>query len=273
VRRSGRRLGPVLEAPLPVREDAVWAPLPAHGERSIAVRGLQCRYPSQHRCALDGVDLDLAAGRRVALVGASGAGKSTVGWVLLGFLRYSGSVTIDGVELADLGGDEARRVVGMVEQEPHIFAGSLAANLRVARPAASDEELHDALARVRLDEWTRTLADGLETGLGERGARVSGGQRQRIALARALLADFPVLILDEPTEHLDPATARPVLDDLLEAARGRSLLLITHALDGVADFDEIVVLEHGRVLERGTHAKLLAARGRYAQLWGEQAPG
>ena len=274
-RRSGRRLGAVFRAPVLLDEGACrHTALPAGGERSIVVRGLRCRYPGRPRLALDGVDLNLPRGGRVALVGASGAGKSTLGWVLLRFLPYSGgSVSIDGAELSEVAGDAVREAIGMVEQDPHIFDGSLAANLRLARPAAGDDELHEVLERVRLGEWASSLPDGIETELGEHGARISGGQRQRIALARALLADFPVLILDEPTEHLDAATARPVLEDLLDAARGRSLLLITHTLEGVVDFDEVVVLDRGRVLERGTHAELLSGGGRYARLWGERAGG
>src|SRR5262249_19244277 len=162
------------------------------------------RYPGQTAYALDGVDLDLPPGARVAVVGPSGAGKTTLGWVLLRFLAYdAGSVMIDGVEVADLCDDEVRSAVGMVEQDPHVFSGTLAANLRLARPEASDDELVAALARVRLDGWLGSLPDGLETHLGEQGERISGGQRQRLGLARALLADFPVLILDEPGEHVE----------------------------------------------------------------------
>jgi thiol reductant ABC exporter CydC subunit len=270
-RQSARRLHAVLRAPFPVLDGPSAATLPAEGARSVSIRGLRCRYPGRQRWALEGVDLDLPPGRRVALVGPSGAGKSTLGWVLLRFLAYSeGSVTIDGVELAGCDGDAVRGVVGMIEQDPHIFDGSLAANLRLARPEAGEEELRDVLARVQLDAWAASLPQGLDSELGEHGARISGGQRQRIALARALLADFPVLILDEPTEHLDARTAAYVLADLLDAASGRSLLLITHTLAGIEDFDEIVVLDGGRIVERGTHAELLSAGGRYAQLRLEQ---
>jgi len=266
VRRSGRRLGAVMDAPIPVHVSGSPAALPAAGTRSIAIRGLRCRYPGRDRWALDGLDLDLAPGHRVALVGASGAGKSTLGWVLTRFLEYEeGSVTLDGVELVEVEGDTVRGQVGMIEQDPHIFAGTLAANLRLARPAASDDELREALSGARLDEWAASLPAGLETDLGEHGARVSGGERQRIALARALLRDFPVLILDEPTEHLDRATGETLLKDLLAALSGRSVLLITHELSGLEDFDEIVVLDRGRVLERGTHAQLRAAGGRFTE--------
>jgi ABC-type multidrug transport system fused ATPase/permease subunit len=134
-----------------------------------------------------------------------------------------------------------------------------------------EPELLEALARVRLLEWVQALPAGLATELGEGGTRMSGGQRQRLGLARALLADFPVLILDEPGEHLDAATARRVLDDALDSAHGRSILLITHRLTDLESFDEIVFLDRGRVVERGSHASLLAAAGRYAAAWREES--
>jgi thiol reductant ABC exporter CydC subunit len=272
VRRSGARLGEVIRAPLPVVEPARSARLAAQGPRSLAVRGLGCRYPDQEGWTLEGVDLDLPAGGRVALVGPSGAGKTTLGWVLLRFLTYdAGSVTIDGVELAELDEAEIRHTIGMVEQDPHVFAGTLAANLRLARPEASDDELLAALERVRLDGWVRSLPEGLETHLGAQGERISGGQRQRLGFARALLADFPILILDEPGEHVEAEAAEAILADLLAAARGRTVLLITHELGGLDSFDEIVALDGGRVLERGKHERLLAAGGLYAGLWQDRA--
>src|SRR5581483_325583 len=156
-------------------------------------------------------------------------------------------------------------------QDPHVFAGTLAATLRLARPEASDEELQAVLGRVRLDGWMRSLPDGLDTHLGAQGERISGGQRQRLGLARALLADFPILILDEPGEHVEAQAAEAILADLLAAAAGRTVLLITHELGGLGAFDEIVVLEGGRVLERGRHEPLLAAGGLYAGLWQDSA--
>jgi ABC-type multidrug transport system fused ATPase/permease subunit len=232
------------------------------------VRALRYSYPGQTRRALDGVDLDLSPGRRVAVVGPSGAGKSTLAGVLLRFLPYAGgSVTLDGVELAELDGDEIRRAIGLVAQDAHVFDNTLEQNLRLARRGATAEELDDALAAARLLDWTRGLPAGLQTEVGERGARMSGGQRQRLAIARALLADFPVLVLDEPGEHLDTQTADAVVADLLTVTEGRTTLLITHRLTGLQDVDEVLVLDHGRALERGTHGELLTLGGRYAELW------
>ncbi len=215
-----------------------------------------------------GIDLDLRPGRRVAVVGPSGAGKSTLAGVLLRFLPYAGgSVTLDGIELDELDGDEVRRAVGLVSQDAHVFDNTLEENLRLARRGATEEELDDALAAARLLDWTRGLPVGLRTEVGERGARMSGGQRQRLAIARALLADFPVLILDEPGEHLDTQTADAIVADLLAVTEGRTTLLITHRLTGLEEVDEVLVLDHGRVLERGTHTELLTLGGRYAELW------
>ena len=175
-----------------------------------------------------------------------------------------------GVELADLPGEASRRVIGLVPQDAHIFDNTLEENLRLARREATVDQLRDALGKVRLLDWSERLPEGLGTELGERGARISGGQRQRLAIARALLADFPVLVLDEPGEHLDASAADAILADLLASTREKGVLLITHRLAELRELDEALVLDHGRVLERGTHAELLGLGGRYAALWQTQ---
>jgi thiol reductant ABC exporter CydC subunit len=267
VRHSAARVLEVTDAPPPVREPAHPKALPA-APYALRVRGLGFSYPGAARPALAGVDLDLRPGRRVALVGPSGAGKSTLAGLLLRFLDYQrGSVKLGGVEIGDLDSEQCRRVIGLVSQEAHVFDNTLEENLRLARREASDDQLREALAGARLLAWAEQLPAGLGTELGERGARMSGGQRQRLAIARALLADFPLLVLDEPGEHLDTATADAILADLLASTRERATLLITHRLRGLEEMDEVLVLERGSVIERGSHAELLAIRGRYAALW------
>jgi ABC-type multidrug transport system fused ATPase/permease subunit len=204
----------------------------------------------------------------VAVIGPSGAGKSALAAVLLRFLPYEdGSVALDGVELASLAGDDVRTVVGLVTQDAHIFETTLAQNLRVGHHDATDSQLRAALDRVGLAPWLAELPAGLSTEVGGRGARLSGGQRQRVAVARAVLAEFPVLVLDEPAEHLDRPAADAMTADLLALTSGRSTVLITHRLAGLEAVDEVLVLDAGRVVERGTHDELLGAGGRYCDLW------
>jgi thiol reductant ABC exporter CydC subunit len=271
LRRSLGRTLAVVQAEPPVVEPDDPKPLPA-SPHVLRLRGLRSRYHDDGPWALDGLDLDLAPGRRVAVVGRSGAGKSTLADVLLRFLPYQGgSATLGGVELRDLSGDDCRRVIGLVAQDAHIFDATVEENVRLARRDAADGELRCALQRARLLEWTEELPAGLRTEVGEHGGRISGGQRQRLALARALLADFPVLVLDEPGEHLDTATADALVTDLLEATTGQAVLLITHRLAGLEAVDEVIVLDRGRAAERGTHIELLARGGAYAEMWRREA--
>ncbi len=270
VRRSAARVFGVMETAPPVSEPLEPAELPA-APYHLRATGLGARYPGADRASLQGVDIDLGPRRRVAVVGASGAGKSTLAGVLLRFLEYEqGAVTLDGVDISDLSGEDCRRVVGLVGQDAHIFDTTVEENLRVAAREGPEVVMRGGRSAVRQLDWVERLPAGLETELGERGARMSGGQRQRLAVARALLADFPVLVLDEPGEHLDTATADGILADLLVLTRDRATLLITHRLAGLADMDEVLVLDSGHVAERGTHAELLALGGRYASLWQQE---
>ncbi|MFJ1896858.1 thiol reductant ABC exporter subunit CydD [Streptomyces sp. NPDC088115] len=261
VKRSAERVYEVLDAPVPVREPAVPAEAPA-SPFPLEVRGLSARYAGAEHDALGRVDLTLEAGKRIAVVGPSGSGKTTLAQVLLRFLdARAGTYRIGGVEASALDGDTVRRFVGLCAQDAHIFDSSIRENLRLARTGATDAELCDALARARLLDWAQALPDGLDTLVGEHGARLSGGQRQRLALARALLADFPVLVLDEPAEHLDLPTADALTADLLAATRGRTTVLITHRLEGLDAVDEVVVLDAGAVVQRGPYAALVAVDG------------
>ncbi|KOX00829.1 ABC transporter [Streptomyces sp. NRRL B-1140] len=261
VRRSAARVYEVLDAPEPVGEPERPRQAPA-SPFPVVVRGLTARHAGQDRVALDGLDLTLDEGRRIAVVGPSGSGKTTLAQVLLRFLdAEAGSYTLAGVDASGLRGDAVRGLVGLCAQDAHLFDSSLRENLLLARKDATEEQLRAALGRARLLEWADGLPDGLDTLVGEHGARLSGGQRQRLALARALLADFPVLVLDEPAEHLDLATADALTADLLAVTEGRTTLLITHRLAGLDGVDEVIVLDRGRVVQRGRYAELLAVEG------------
>ncbi|MGW2030867.1 thiol reductant ABC exporter subunit CydD [Streptomyces sp. NPDC001811] len=261
VRRSAERVYEVLDAPEPVREPVSPRQAPA-SPFPVVVEGLVARYAGQRREALAGPDLTLEEGRRVAVVGASGSGKTTLAQVLLRFLDpEAGSYTLAGVDACALDGDDVRRFVGLCAQDAHLFDSSLRENLLLARKDATEADLRGALARARLLDWVDALPDGLDTLVGEHGARLSGGQRQRLALARALLAGFPVLVLDEPAEHLDLPTADALTADLLAATEGRTTLLITHRLAGLDAVDEVIVLEAGRVVQRGPYERLITEDG------------
>jgi ATP-binding cassette, subfamily C, bacterial CydC len=269
-RACAERIGAVLDAPDPVADPAAPRPLPA-GPPGVRLRGVAVRYRPDEPPALDGVDLDLRPGRRVALVGPNGAGKSTVAALLLRFCDPAGgTVTLDGHELAGYAADEVRQVIGGCPQDPHVFDASLRDNLRLARPSAADDDLAAAAARAGLLPWIRSLPEGWDTRVGVRGAAMSGGERQRLALARALLADPGLLILDEPAAHLDPDAAAALTRDLLAVTAGRATLLITHDLRGLDQVDEIVVLDRGRVAQRGTHRELIAVPGPFRDMRNQQ---
>ncbi|MCX5074420.1 thiol reductant ABC exporter subunit CydD [Streptomyces sp. NBC_00513] len=261
VRRSAERVYEVIDAPAPVAEPDRPHVMPV-SPFPLRVTGLTARHPGQERDALEGLDLTLEAGRRVAVVGPSGSGKTTLAQVLLRFLDQSqGSYTLGGVDTRSLAGDDVRRIVGLCAQDAHIFDSSVRENLRLARTDATEAQLRQALAAARLLEWADGLPDGLDTLVGEHGERISGGQRQRLALARALLADFPVLVLDEPAEHLDLATADALTADLLAATEGRTTVLITHRLAGLEAVDEVIVLDRGAVVQRGGYEELAVIEG------------
>jgi ATP-binding cassette, subfamily C, bacterial CydC len=239
---AGRRILDLTDREPAVRDPDV--PLPAPPRASeLVLEGVRARYAADEPAVLDGVDLRLAPGRHVALRGPSGAGKTTVVNLLLRFMDPErGRVTLAGADVRDFAQADVRRHVAVCGQDAHLFASSIHENVRLARPSATDAEIHSALRRAGLADWIETLPDGAATMVGEEGAQLSGGQRQRIALARALLADAPVLVLDEPAAHLDEATAQRVIDDAMDAAADRAVLLITHRGEGLARCHEVVEL-------------------------------
>ena len=214
---------------------------------AVALEGVTARYAPGEQPALSGFDLRLDPGKRIALVGPSGAGKTTVTSLLLRFLDpEEGRVTIAGRDIREYRQTDVRRTFALAGQNAHVFNSTIRANLRLARPAATDADLEDALQRARIGDWVASLPEGLDTLVGEEGTQLSGGQRQRLTLARALLADAPVLILDEPTAHLDSEMAEELVRDILAAADDRSILLITHRPEGLDLVDEVVTLDGGR---------------------------
>jgi thiol reductant ABC exporter CydC subunit len=222
-------------------------PAPPPGEPfTVAVEGVRARYAPDGPPVIDDFDLQLEPGKRVALVGPSGAGKTTVVNLLVRFLDpEEGRVTLAGRDLREYRQEDVRRAIAVAGQDSHLFSTTIRENVRLARPGATDDEVENALRRARILDWVRRLPDGWNTLVGEEGRELSGGQRQRLVVARALLANARVLVLDEPTAHLDTTTARELIDDVLDAAADRSVLLITHRTEGLDRMDEVVTLPTG----------------------------
>ncbi|MFJ7176332.1 ABC transporter ATP-binding protein [Streptomyces massasporeus] len=249
----------ITERPDPVRLDRV------KGE--VRFENVSFGYDGKGAPVLDGIDLTVPAGSSLALVGSTGAGKSTLGYLVPRLYDVTGGrVTLDGTDVRDLDFDTLARAVGVVSQETYLFHASVAENLRFARPDATDEELHQAAKAAQIHDHIAALPDGYDTVVGERGHRFSGGEKQRLAIARTILRDPPVLILDEATSALDTRTEAAVQDAIDALSANRTTLTIAHRLSTVRGADQIVVLDSGRAVERGTHEELLEEGGRYAAL-------
>jgi len=265
-----RRLAAVAREKVTIFDGPADPPPSAQGSE-IRFEGVRFTYPGRGRPALDDVSFTVPAEATVALVGASGAGKSTIASLLLRFWDPdAGAVTLDGKDLRDFRLDALRLRIALVAQDTYLFNDTLEANIRLARPDAPEGAVRRALAQAALGPFVAALPEGLATKVGERGVQLSGGQRQRIAIARAFLKDAPVLVLDEATSHLDAISEAEVRAALAELMQGRTTLVIAHRLSTIRAADRILVLDQGRVLEGGTHAELLRRRGAYARLVEQQ---
>ena len=261
---AGRRMFSIVDAKVPVSEPAVPQIMPANSD--IEVSGLTFHYPGGGELVLNGIDLSLPQGKRIAIVGPSGSGKSTLVNLLVRSWDYSmGSIRIGGGELNTYSSDDISTRISILTQTPIILTDTLRRNLQFGDEDMKDEELISTLDLVELGPWFRTLPDGLNTWLGDRGAKMSGGERQRLAIARVFLRNSVVQIFDEPAANLDLETEREIFNLVLNREHERTIIWVTHRLVSLERMDEIIFLEHGRILERGTQSQLLAMRGRYAQ--------
>jgi thiol reductant ABC exporter CydC subunit len=267
MREAARRILELADEPPAVTEPSGGPPAPVASAPLFEVRELRFSHPGAAWPALDGVSLRLERGRRVAIVGASGSGKSTLAQLLLRFWDAPpGSIRLEGRDLAEWPSAAARARVAYAAQRAHVFTGTLRENLLLARPDAGDAELADVVRRVRLDALVERLPGGLHGWVGEEGLQLSGGERQRLALARALLRPAELLLLDEPTAHTDALSERELMAEIVRAGAGRATLVVTHRLAALDAFDEVLVLERGRVVERGRSEELRARGGSFARL-------
>jgi len=262
---AGERLFELVDAEPEVTDPV--QPLPPPVDCTLELDRVGFCYEPGDPPVLEDVTFVVEPGKRVAVVGPSGAGKSTLANLILRFWDpSSGGIRLGVHDIRKYAQDDLRDLIGVVEQDTHVFNDTLRGNLLLARPDATDDELQRVLARVQLSELVERLPEGLDSPLGEQGLKLSGGERQRLSIARTLLKDAPLLVLDEPTANLDPLTERRLLDAAYEMMRDRATLVITHRLVRMDEMDEILVLDGGRIVERGTHEKLLEAGGLYRHM-------
>jgi ATP-binding cassette subfamily C protein CydC len=262
---AGERLFEVSDSEPTIRNPK--SPLPVPEDFTLRFDNVSFRYGEGDPFSLEDVSFALEPGRKVAVVGPSGSGKSTLANLILRFRDpQGGEIRLGGRSLSEYAQEDVRRLVSVVPQSTHVFNDTLRNNLLLADPEANDEALELALERARISSFIERLPDGLDTHVGEHGSRLSGGERRRLAVARALLKDAPLLLLDEPTANLDTVTELEVLASVWEAARDRAALLVTHRLVGMEEMHEILVMDAGRIVERGAHEQLLAAGGLYCRM-------
>jgi ATP-binding cassette subfamily C protein CydC len=262
---AGERLFEIVDAEPEVTDPA--QPLPPPTNFTLEFDQVTLHYEAGGPPILEDVTFALEPGKRVAVVGPSGAGKSTLVNLILRFWDpSSGQIRLGGHDIREYAQDDLRDLIGVVTQDTHVFNDTLHGNLLLARPEATDADLRRLMAQVQLSELVEHLPQGLDSPLGEQGLKLSGGERQRLSIARTLLKDAPLLVLDEPTANLDPLTERELLDAAYELMHDRATLVITHRLVRMEDMDEILVLDRGCIVERGTHGELLGARGLYHKM-------
>ena len=268
-REAARRLFEVVDTEPVIREQwTVGSEQSPIKNYDLRITDLSFTYPNQTIPALQNVTFDLRPSTSIAIVGPSGAGKSTLANLLLRFWDYSsGDITLGAESLKVYEQDEVRAKIGLVSQNTYFFNTTIFENLRFARRRVTREEVEAAAKSAQIHEFILSLPKGYDTMIGEQGLRLSGGERQRLAIARAIIKDAPILILDEPTANLDPLTETQVLETLYALMKKKTSLLITHRLVGMENMDEILVMDHGRIVERGIHANLIRENGLYQRLW------